>query len=293
MNLLCICALFDWIVDRDNFKDFVWPGITTIIGILASVFLAKYIFDKERREIKQSKNLENSRLKRIVSRNALIIADKTKEDAIGILKVYVEKYNIENGIVPIGMKYSLAELDIITAIGSLKIEEIFVKDFDDESHLVDFYLAISGITEVKYTYQSIADEVSKINNFIGEYDIIILERYKIIIEFVTSQISKSKLKDLEVDLEKEVSEFFDFITSPKSEMNNFHELKVIVDGLKNLAIFPKVVNDSYLEYVGLEESFMISYLKFRQELFLYHNRIRYLTARLQSYGKNLRFFRLQ
>lgn len=66
MELNFIYPLHDWIIDRTNFVEIIWPALTTIIGIIASVLLATYIFSLEQEKEKQNRAENDKQILEII-----------------------------------------------------------------------------------------------------------------------------------------------------------------------------------------------------------------------------------
>lgn len=66
MILLYICKIYEWLNDRDNLKDFVWPFFTTTVGIIVSVLIAIRVFREERKIEKRREEEVDVQVKRII-----------------------------------------------------------------------------------------------------------------------------------------------------------------------------------------------------------------------------------
>lgn len=66
MKLMCICSIYEWIIYGDNFKDFIWPLVISLLGVLTAY---------------------------IIFRSQITIANKEKEDKYNLLTDMIGSIN--------------------------------------------------------------------------------------------------------------------------------------------------------------------------------------------------------
>ncbi|MBD1425669.1 hypothetical protein [Sphingobacterium arenae] len=277
-----VFMLYDWFVDRDNFKEFVWPAFITITTIGSSVFLSKQAFLRTTKAEKLKKDRDDAKLKEVILRNAKIVSDKVTEESAKFLESFVAGYNIEKGIKPVNMLYLFPELDVLESIDKLRYHSVFFPDEFDEDDLSNLYYALAGISGIRDTYKIISEEVIKINSFISEYDTLLMERYQKITSYLEQKILDHQKDDQQSRKvkEEELAEFYSLINEYTSNINNFYLLKCNVDKIMELEIFDVVVKEDFILYTHVMDSFVLSYLKYQQEISVFHNRIKHLVGRL-------------
>lgn len=57
MELICVCSIYDWIIYGDNFKDFIWPLVISLLGVLTAFIIFRSQVIIANRERKDKYNL--------------------------------------------------------------------------------------------------------------------------------------------------------------------------------------------------------------------------------------------
>ncbi|GEM_PF-3714512 len=267
---------------NEIFKDYIFPSIITIITIWAAVALSKYEFSKNKKHELRSQEKEHEAIKALVLRNMRVISEQIQKDSERMHIAYLEGYDLKNGFVPKNSLFTFPELFTILNIDSVKLESVFIENYSDEEKLNEFYKTLGVLQGVQVTYSTLQEANKNLVNIFKEYDIKILKVYAglthqllyKLLEFAGNDANKSLID------KKELKLISDNISSYKSEINNFYELKVCIDKIVKTKTF------SYLskEDLSLElkaQNFEILYLKMEQEVFLFKEAVSHLIVRLQ------------
>ncbi len=163
MIFLCICRLYEWIIDRENFTQILWPGITTIIGIIASVIIARCIFKQEQKKENENQEKLNKQIVEIII-NSLNLEVKNLKDSIKLLDD-LENITPNNIIGAFKLIFDATFLDSILNIDIISINKSFddLKNKPPELNSVKFY---TTLISVKNLYNHFSMEQEKFDNSI-------------------------------------------------------------------------------------------------------------------------------
>ncbi len=289
MKFNFICDLYNLLVSRDNWSDFIWPALITIVTIMASVWLAREEFRKTQRAEKRKIDSENRELRDFILRNIKRVIDQLSIDEDRFRRSYIDNYTIETGIAPISMLFSFKELEILNAIDVIRSENVFREDLETEKEFNELYLTFSAISIIWDSYNKISDEVLKINSFIKDYDTVLLDKYQNVISFIERRMIEY-VKENRGDESSNCKELLNRLNNYKSEINNFSELNAIIGGLDESEFFNRIVEQHFFEFSERKSQFLIYYLKYRQEVLLFHDRINYLIKRIEKNRIDLQEF---
>lgn len=265
----------------DFFKDIVWPAVITLLTIWSAVLLSKREYSRTFKAQKSREEADRHQLNKIILRNARKIIEKAREESTKFLNHFVDGYNIEKGIMTRSMLYVFPELDMLASIEKLRFELTFLGHESSDDEVAQLYLAIAGITAIKDSYDEIGKEVEKINSFIGNYDTILISEFENVGRFMELNFEKYNAIKADDRLSKQdLEEFYSLFSGYKSDINNFHELKEILERLPSSNVFKKTTTLNFIEYTHVESAFMLAYYKYQQEVLLFHGRIRFLSNRI-------------
>ncbi|WP_313261872.1 hypothetical protein [Sphingobacterium sp.] len=270
----------------------VIQGLILWFTIKYSVKLSKEEFERNQQtEIKKTKN-EKARFRKVIIRNINKVLDQVVIDEQKFRTAFIDGYNIENGIRTVQAIILFPELDMLKSIDKLKFEDYFLENSTDENDISNLYYGISGIDGAFDSYEIIKSEISKINDFIGSYETILLQEHNKIHDFIKIKVDETigfnDIKENKSDVKLEdIENMFIAFETYESKINNFKILNDNLESFEKTNGFEIYIKPYLLDYIMLKNNFHIYYLKYVQEVELFHERIEYHILRLKRCRANL------
>src|SRR5690606_32990745 len=101
---------------------------------------------------------------------------------------FVEGYSLENGIRTTNSIITFPELDMLLTIDKITFENAFINDASSENDVDSLYKVIAAVDTIKSSYDSIIAEIEKINNFIGDYDTLVLIEHDKVKDYIHQKL---------------------------------------------------------------------------------------------------------
>jgi len=278
VEILHVCEVYKWFVDRENFKDFIWPVIITFATIWSAVWLSRSEFKRQ---------LAKEQIDALVAEREFVqYFISTLYAALGVLKRDVEdlpkaiaaSYNIAEGMNPMNPLGIYKELDIVDSMDRQRLERYFLAEMYSEEQKNLFYNGLNAVSRQRNLYKVFRDEVFKINSIISSYDAVIFEKYnsvfhylskKLLMYFERNEEGRNITKD-------EASEFLGIFSSDESDVNHYALLDENIDTLERHKVFSVLMETIDWDYEQLKGSFIIDYLKLKQEVEFFNLRMNHL-----------------
>lgn len=268
----------------------VIQAIVLYLTVIISVRQSRNEFERDKHEEERKRSVESKKMRNVITRNINKVIKQVSEEETKFYESFVEGYSIETGIRPVNILITFPELDMLNSIDRIVFENVFINERSSEQNINDLYFVLAGIESIKTSYKTLMEEISKINEFISNYDTVILNEHEKIKNFIikrTIEYVSDKSNHYDA-LNNEINELITDINQYESEINNFSELASSLRTAEEKDIFKKIMEPIMLEYYQEKSTFEIYYLKYTQEVTLFHNRILYLIGRLHMAKGNLK-----
>lgn len=275
--------------DFGLFVSILVQAVVLYLTVKISIYQSKKEFKRERAFESERRKKELNRIFNVVVRNTLKVAERVNIDEGKFYDSYVEGYNIEKGIKPAEMLVTFPELEMLLAIDNLTFEDAFISDASNEQDIDNLYQLIAGYQSIKVSYDTLSKEIHKINDFISSFDVPVMQEYQNTLEFIYDRLIKFAANESNhyEGLQDDMTRLLDGLNKYESEVNNFDELDRTLKRSEETELFKSIMEDDQIKYYQVRGRFTIMYLKYSQEVSMFHQSVVYLIHRLSVARNNL------
>lgn len=161
MELLCICTIYEWFSDRDNWKDFLVPTLA-IVGTIWGAFSAanRQVLNQQKIERDKERETENTLIELVSVSNGKM--SKNLRDAIDKLNSSKGNFSMEKFV---SMEYHKFSSTLFETVRDVRYDQIFkISEKGSEEANNNFINYWNVLSNVPNYYQDIHEYNLYVNN---------------------------------------------------------------------------------------------------------------------------------